>query len=402
MCLIKKYKILFLLFLLFLFFVIFLLNLPERSRVIQWSTSSAINGDLIQSFVRMGNREVTHNVERLIFQNSQQPHAGYLFIRENELRLKLRADDLEWFIQGNFLKIRKPSSFQPFSYQGKVFKLYSRKEVCVYKSGRLHSQVALVPGTFPYCYAAANGAVVVCSNWGEVLLYKDEKWVRMSVDGDIYSKHSPCVFKPDEKEPPLSTARGIQFYCSVVFEGQTLLGVFPTGCIYVFDGSTLRPWAHQPWKALERNPNDWRDYSSFELQSLAVFCGDLYAGFWPKGEIWRFSSKTKTWHFVTSLFTPYDIQPFRDKNFFGVQGCHFLRQRICSMVPYGDGLYVSTGNYNAWPADYRIEGMSQKTMDEYGAVYKIQRNDCLTETSPSFLRNLYLILSRTLYKFLKE
>lgn len=84
------------------------------------------------------------------------------------------------------------------------------------------------PRTLPFSVAAANNGIFVGTSFGEALLFRDGKWCRMVKSADVYT----C----DGSEPPIPDEPSNQFYSSTVFKGRTLIGEYPTGQIYEFDG----------------------------------------------------------------------------------------------------------------------------------------------------------------------
>lgn len=59
----------------------------------------------------------------------------------------------------------------------------------------------------------------------------------------------------------------------------------------------------------------------------------------------------------------------------------FFGQRITSLVPYRDGLYVFTSNLNSWKAGEKQSFLTESEEREYGAVYRIYRPGCVTVQS---------------------
>ena len=188
------------------------------------------------------------------------------------------------------------------------------------------------------------------------------------MSNDVWTCEEP---QPDILQQP----RKIQFYSSVLYQGRVLLGEWPTGRIYEFDGATLKPSDMTPpfieAKALDR--------LGYEAQSMAEYCGDLFFGYWPKGEVWRWDRLNEKWslfhRFFTELpeetFIPHSNRTPDDLNpsFFG--------QRVTSLVPFDDALYVATSNLNTWSSKVKAEEIIGKSLaTEYGSIYKITRYGC--------------------------
>lgn len=227
--------------------------------------------------------------------------------------------------------------------------------------------IEIYPSTFPYIYAQANGKVLVVSNWGDAIVYDGYQWSRWAKEGDIYKhrKDASIVTEP----------RKVQFYSSIVFEGETLLGEWPTGRIYSFDGEVLKPWDNQP-------PFVSSDPVGYEAQSMAIYCEDLLVGYWPTVEIWKFYKNSKKWSLVMNLFSSprsKSFIPYMDRLPDSLNPAFFGR-RVTALIPFGDSLYASTSNLNMWDKNISyLTILTNSESDEYGAVYKITSNrNCKT------------------------
>jgi hypothetical protein len=232
-------------------------------------------------------------------------------------------------------------------------------------------EVEIFKGSFPYVYAEDSileDTVLAVTNFGDALVFRNGAWCRMSQsDDDKYS----C---DESSNRILSQPRGVQFYSSLLFEGRTLVGEWPTGRIYEFSGGQLFPSSLTPnilkmGKPISKN---------YEAQSMAMYCGDLFIGYWPTGEILRFDHRKRKWNHFARLFDhpedsdliPYSIRP-SDKfepAFFG--------QRVTALVPYRDSLYAVTSNLRDWRGEKSF--MENMAASQYGAVWKIRRPGCKT------------------------
>jgi hypothetical protein len=189
------------------------------------------------------------------------------------------------------------------------------------------------------------------------------------------AKNSDDVFSCKPDEPMVNEPRSIQFYSSLQYQGEILLGVWPTGSIYVFDGQTLKPskkWTPPPMRE--------REVLGYEAQSMAEYCGDLFVGYWPKGELWKFSREKNQWEYFKRFFSsrgdetfiPWLNRPADKKTpaFFG--------QRITALIPHERSLYVVTSNYGGWVDSVSADHLLPSELDEYGSIYEIKGKDCLT------------------------
>jgi len=135
--------------------------------------------------------------------------------------------------------------------------------------------MATAPQTFPYVFADAAGNVITVTNWGDVLIHRPEGWCRAVFDGEGFA----CPPAGAPPAPPPEAPRGFQFYSSIKYRGETLLGRFPGGQLYRFDGTRLAPYEDSP----PLPPGEVADNA--EAQSMANYCGDLYVGLWPRGSV---------------------------------------------------------------------------------------------------------------------
>jgi hypothetical protein len=117
----------------------------------------------------------------------------------------------------------------------------------------------------------------------------------------------------------------------------------------------------------------------YEAQSMAEYCGDLFVGYWPKGDVWSWDHLNEKWSLFHRFFTespeesfiPHSNRPpdYLDSSFFG--------QRITALVPFDDALYVITSNLNNWSTSEKAEEIIGKSLaTEYGAILKITRYGC--------------------------
>jgi hypothetical protein len=239
--------------------------------------------------------------------------------------------------------------------------------------------IGIVPESFPYAYAEHNGVVLVVTNWGEVLVRNQDGWCRALEVAGIFR----CAVDGEAPMGPLTEPRGFQFYSSVKFQGRTLLGRWPLGLIYEFDGVRLKPIDDLP-------PSPASDALAVaqEAQSMAVYCGDLYVAYWPRGNIWSKSGLTGQWRTVGRAFTHPEEEdpaiPYLGREPVGADWA-FLGQRVTSLSLLGDSLYAATSNLRGWSdgiadPDY----LTRSQVAEYGTLHRIRASNCLTaEVDPS-------------------
>ena len=236
-----------------------------------------------------------------------------------------------------------------------------------------------ISGVGTFAYAQYKNDVIAVSNWGEVLIFRDNEWYRMPmVQPDVY------VITPGADMQP--KASGKQFYSSIIYQGRTLLGEYPSGRIFEFVDSVLKVSDLSPPEELLRLTPEFAGEKK-EAQSMAIYSGDLFVGYWPDGVILRYDYKQKQWSRFTRLFDfPAEGVNFMDyyhPDHVAENQVNFYGQRIQSLVPFEDGLYVVTSNKNSWFEDIVPSPLlTEEEIRQYGAVYKIYRPGCRTTYFP--------------------
>jgi len=230
--------------------------------------------------------------------------------------------------------------------------------------------IEIARGTWVYSYAEAAGSVLAATNYGDILIHRSSGWCRAVLVAEIYR----CPDAADSARP-IFEPTGVQFYSAINYYGQELMGQFPDGKLYQFDGAELRPWEQD--RPLDMNQ------PGREAQSLASYCGDLYVGYWPRGEIWRFDGAN--WTRVIRLFThPAEESPFvpySNRSIDDLPGS-FFGQRVTALSLGDDSLYAFTSNLGGWTEQIQTTAMSSAQADEYGATYRLRRPSCLTFRLP--------------------
>lgn len=286
----------------------------------------------------------------------------HLFSTGSELRLRDLVSGNQWRWDGSQFNAVEPITCLPFQAYG--FSFEQKGGVVDACDDESCAAIDIAEGTWPYAFAAANGGVVALTNYGGGLIFRDGRWCRMAKRGD--------AFECDPNQEMVTEPRKIQFYSSVRFEGQTLVGEWPTGRLYEFDGKSLQPIEHQP-------PFVSSEPIGYEAQSMAEYCGDLYVGYWPTGEVWRMDAKTREWALAVELFPraqgtesfiPYLDRPAqtRDAAFYG--------RRVTALVVHEGSLFMTTSNLRGWETGYQPAFMHGSEIERYGATYRLHRPAC--------------------------
>jgi hypothetical protein len=233
--------------------------------------------------------------------------------------------------------------------------------------------IAIVPGTFPYVYAEHGGRVLVGTNWGDILIHGPEGWCRAENVSERYA--CPPSGSPLASGP--ATATGVQFYSSIHYQAKTYLGKFPDGLLYEFNGESM---------VLSADSLPSLGQFGTELQSLAIYCGDLFAGLYPRGMVWRRDRETSSWKQLARLFShPAEILPWVP--YFGMDPSGgepaFYGQRVTSLALLSDSLFASTANLNSWNDSIGDpDFMTVAQAAEYGTLHRIRRPGCASARVP--------------------
>lgn len=294
--------------------------------------------------------------------------SGYAYVQAGELVLMDNANPAEFLLRGSAFITRAKDYAKP-TFKGTTHTFRWNKDDSTVEACAAGGCVAvpIQAATFPYVYAERGGAVLVTTNYGEALLFQGGAWCRMTRTGDSYRCAAP--------QPPMqATPTRVQFYVATDYRGRTLVGEWPTGRLYEFNGSELFPSTMSPPKFASGDP------VGYEAQSIAEYCGDLFVGYWPKGEIYRFDHKAGSWSLFRRLFDAYPGEPFipHSERPRDAQDSSFYGQRVTALVPFEDSLYAVTSNLGAWTAAAAPNYLTAAQQAQYGAVYRIRRDGCRT------------------------
>ena len=340
----------------------------KEATIAYWQTYSQSSLGGVHKFVE---GEHSFVVEKLP-SPAETFHTGYAFVHDGTLYFEDRGNYIQYqpIGEGRYKQVTIPlvdhyrSSIYEFSFDYKT----SMLSACLQSDSAKCESISLKTGTFPYVYASKGDAVISISNYGDALLFKGGQWCRMSMLNDVYS----CAVPEAE---PLLKPREIQFYSSVSYQGKVLIGEWPTGRLYEFDGAKLKPSEMTPPKFAEQA----KDKMGYEAQTMAEYCGDLFVGYWPKGEVWRYDHLTQKWNLFKRFFSEEKNESFipyanrepdsLDSAFFG--------QRVTALVPFEDSLYVTTSNLRSWKSsDVVPKTIDPAKVSEYGTIYKVTRQGC--------------------------
>jgi hypothetical protein len=206
------------------------------------------------------------------------------------------------------------------------------------------------PGEFVYAFGQLKDQVVAATNTGGVYSFNGKDW-------KVWREPNGVSF---------------QIYSMINFENRLLMGQYPTGMLFEFDGSRFELLPKHPPVRPGVSAN------AREAQTLAVYGGDLYAGVWPWGEVWRFDRNHRDWRLAGRVFThpkPTDAttHPYEKETTALDPVLNLWGQRVTSLVPHGDSLWIATSAKSSDPYDPKFTFLDGDKWQEYGAVYRYRQ-----------------------------
>jgi hypothetical protein len=205
---------------------------------------------------------------------------------------------------------------------------------------------------FIYAIGADHGTIVVSTNFGN-------------------------VFAIDPADLAITDVRAtdgtsFQLYTSVQYRGDVVWGQYPGAEILKLDQGSFAP-------ALPRLPIDhYRETAKAELQSFAIYKGDLFAGVWPFGEVYRLAPKASEWTLLHRFFPGGGIETNSIEPFSELTGGNLFGQRITDMKVFGDSLYIATGSKSGLRASSSLPRGMAAAMQDYGKMYRVRSSGALT------------------------
>jgi hypothetical protein len=213
-----------------------------------------------------------------------------------------------------------------------------------------------VVGETTFSWGQLEGVVITGSNIGGIYVFDGKEW-RMLL------------------EPKLGTS--YQIYSMLNYYDRMLMGQYPTGEIFEFDGENVKHIEGWPPRL------EGVSGSAREAQTSVIYGGDLYVGVWPWGEVWRYNPDSKTWTFAARMFTHPPLT--KETNHPYEKECVALGivsnqwgQRVTGLLPIADALMVSTSA--KWPCKWepRFTFVDGDRWRDYGAVYRLHASGSLS------------------------
>jgi len=209
-------------------------------------------------------------------------------------------------------------------------------------------------GETPFSWGQLRDQIVTCANTGGFYMF-DGEWrvLRNPQKGVSY-----------------------QIYTMVNWRDKLLMGQYPSGNLFEYDGSQITPL--KDWPPVMPGVST----GARECQSSAIYRGELYVGVWPWAEVWRCDADTGGWSLVTRCFTqppltdkfthPYeeDIRKYNEANKTDIV-INNWGHRATTMTAVGGNLYVGTSAKGPFERDGRLAFLTDDVFAEYGRVMKL-------------------------------
>jgi len=320
----------------------------DRRTIPAWQTYCAVPNDTFTG----GQAGTDLDVEP-VFVLGERSHSMFAFAADDGIRLRDLNSGRQWQLRYGRFETARALRCKPFAAFG-VEVSHSDDAVTACRGDNCQS-IEIKQGTFVFAYAAARSAIVAITNYGDALLFRDDQWCRMTWSEDRYT----CI----GNEPMVTEPRKMQFYSSIRYDGETLMGEWPTGRLFVFDGRTIEPWSEQP-------PHVSKERTGFEAQAMAVYCGDLYVGYWPTGAIWRLHRRTGEWSRIALFPDAATFYPHIDRPADDLSG-RFFGRRVTALLPHDGSLYAATSNLLGWHRDLDQSVVSDIEAEFYGKTHRL-------------------------------
>jgi hypothetical protein len=221
------------------------------------------------------------------------------------------------------------------------------------RAANLEHAIALstqIPGEVSFCWGQLGPKVLTVSNYGGIYVFDGKAWsvLREPLKGVSY-----------------------QVYSALNYYDSLLLGQYPTGELFEYNGRQLRHLKGWPPRIAGVSSN------AREAQTMAIYGGDLFVGVWPWGELWRYDRDEQRWTSMGRMFTHPSVtdrvtHPYEKETIAaGAEVLNQWGQRITSMVPLGDSLFVSTSAKWHCQWEPKFDFLANDKWKEYGQVWRL-------------------------------
>ena len=318
-----------------------------------WESESSPGGT--EETMRVGNKLLT-------FGDSEVKYDGQTILnppQEGSYQLFFYANGHLCFYHVN----RKEGADRPYSNDADG---YSKLYACPWTPGEqkvdLSRAIVLtlpVVGETTFAWGQLGDQIVTGSNIGGFYVFQDGAW--------------KILLQPN-------IAVSYQLYSTMAFHDRLLMGQYPTGRLFEYDGEKIIDRVGWPPKL------DGVSASAREAQTTVIYGGDMFVGVWPWGELWRYNPDSNKWTFAQRMFdhpTPTDkvVHPYEEENRGNPVGNQW-GQRVTSLVTVGDGLLVSTSakSPSVWNPEQN-PFLAPDKWKSYGTVYRLTMPGHLSATT---------------------
>ncbi len=216
-----------------------------------------------------------------------------------------------------------------------------------------------IVGETTFAWGQFGKQILTGSNIGGFYVFHDGKWKTL-------------------REP--DTRVSYQIYSTLEFRDRLLMGQYPSGRLFEYDGEKIID--REGWPPVAKGVSR----SAREAQTTTVYGGDLFVGVWPWGELWRYNSDSNKWAFVRRAFDhpetsdkivhPYDVESK------GADVTNRWGQRVTSLVPIGADLFLSTSAKDSCEWDEKkYPFLAPDRWKSYGAVHRLSMPGHLSAAS---------------------
>jgi len=204
------------------------------------------------------------------------------------------------------------------------------------------------PQEFVYAFGQWHNHVLAATNYGAVLRFDGNQWT-------VLREASPGV--------------SYQIYAALNYYDRLLLGHYPTGEIFEYVGEELKHL--QDWPPRLSGVSA----AARETQTLTIYGGNLYAGVWPWGEVWRYERDRRGWQFAQRMFNHPKLtdrlpHPYQEETSAVDKVANLWGQRVTGLLPYGQDLIITTSSKSGAAWEPRFAFLTPPQRDDYGAVYR--------------------------------
>ena len=205
-------------------------------------------------------------------------------------------------------------------------------------------------GEFPYAIGSLRDDVIATTNLGTILRLRNDRWETL-------------------REPDGTSC---QIYAALNHGPSLWLGHYPSGEALEYDGESIHDRPGRP------PVPEGVSTAAREAQTLTLYGGDVYAGVWPWGELWRMEPSPDHWELVRRMFTQpaltaETVHPYERETDAAGAVYNQWGQRVTSMVHSGADLFISTSAKSSRPWTPEFGFLDEKARDEYGRVYRMTR-----------------------------